>query len=92
MKLKRAGLLSKIVIMALVLYATISLITLNSRTEEARQTQAQLENQVYELQQENAGMQYEIEHSTDPDVIEDVARDKLGLVKPGEKIFIDASN
>ena len=30
-----------------------------------------------------------LEHSDDPDALEDLARDKLGLVKPGEKVFYD---
>ena len=37
-------------------------------------------------------LQYQIDHSEDDDMIESVAREKLGLVKPGEKIFYDTSD
>ena len=40
----------------------------------------------------NAELQYQIDHSEDDDMIESVAREKLGLVKPGEKIFYDTSD
>ena len=39
-----------------------------------------------------AELQYQIDHSEDDDMIESVAREKLGLVKPGEKIFYDTSD
>ena len=38
--------------------------------------------------QANAELQYQIDHSEDDDMIESVAREKLGLVKPGEKISV----
>ena len=44
---------------------------------------------VEDAQQENARLEYEIEHSEDPETMEQIAREKLGLVKPGEKIFYD---
>jgi cell division protein FtsB len=37
-------------------------------------------------------LSYDIAHSGDDATIEDIARDKLGLVKPGEKIFYDIGN
>lgn len=39
-----------------------------------------------------AELQYQIDHSDDDDMRESVAREKLGLVKPGEKIFYDTSD
>ena len=40
----------------------------------------------------NAELQYGIDHSTDDHTIEDIAREKLGLVKPGEVIFYDTGD
>jgi len=92
LKLKRVGLLTKIVIAGLLLYAVITLIGGNARQLKAEATRDQLAGQVAALTEENAGMQYDIDHSTDPGVIEGIARDRLGLVKPGEKIFYDIGN
>lgn len=92
MKLKRASIITKIVIMALIVYAGISLLSLKSQISQARLQSEALQEQVAQTAQENAELEYDIEHSEDPETIEDIARNKLGLVKPGEKIFYDVSN
>ena len=92
MKLKRASIFTKIVILALAVYAVISLFNLQGKVNEALAEKSRLENEVKQLSQINAELEYEIAHSDDDSTIEDIARDKLGLVKPGEKIFYDVSN
>ena len=84
MKFKKASIFTKLVIAALMMYALISLVVVHQRT-------AQLQ-QVSEMTQSNAELQYQIDHSDDDDMRESVAREKLGLVKPGEKIFYDTSD
>ena len=42
--------------------------------------------------QENAELEYDIQHAEDPATIAEIARIKLGLVMPGEKIFYDVGN
>lgn len=91
MKLKRASIITKIIIIALILYAGITLVSLKARTEEIRELNLQLQVDVAALAQKNAEFQYEIDHSNDEKIIEDIARSKLGLVLPGEKIFYDVS-
>jgi len=92
MKFKRAGLVTKIVILAIILYAGISLVSLKVQVSDARETREELQSKVDGVLQTNTELQYAIDHSTDPDTIEDIARNKLGLVKPGEKIFYDVNN
>jgi len=91
-KLKRAGIITKVVILALAVYAVISLISLNAQVTEARKVRDETQAEVERLAQSNAELEYEINHSDDPETIEDIARDKLGLVMPGEKIFYDVSD
>jgi cell division protein FtsB len=53
------------------------------RTEDHR-----LQQEIQNLQQENAAMQLQIEHlKSDPDAIEREAREKLHYAKPGEVIY-----
>ncbi|HHU22893.1 MAG TPA: septum formation initiator family protein [Clostridiales bacterium] len=92
MKLKRAGIITKVAILALAVYAVISLISLNAQVAEARKVREETQAEVEKLTQSNAELEYEISHGDDPKTIEDIARDKLGLVMPGEKIFYDVSN
>ncbi len=92
MKFKRASLITKIVILAIIVYAGISLVSLKVQVSDAREARDELQTQVDGVLQTNTELQYAIDHSTDPETIEDIARNKLGLVKPGEKIFYDVNN
>lgn len=92
MKFKRTGIVTKIVILAIIVYAGITLVSLKVQVSDARETRDQLQEEVDGVLQTNTELQYAIDHSTDPETIEDIARNKLGLVKPGEKIFYDVNN
>lgn len=92
MKIKRAGIITKIVIIAVIIYAAISLASINNQITAARVNHAELESRVKETAQTNAKLEYDIEHATDDETIESLARSKLGLVKPGEIIFYDQNN
>lgn len=92
MKFKKASIFTKLVIAALMVYAVISLFMVHRQTRQLQDRAATLQQQVSEMTQSNAELQYKIDHSEDDDMIESVAREKLGLVKPGEKIFYDTSD
>ena len=80
MKFKKASIFTKLVIAVLMVYAVISLFMVHRQTRQLQDRAATLQ------------LQYQIDHSEDDDMIESVAREKLGLVKPGEKIFYDTSD
>ena len=92
MKLKRASIFTKIAILALIVYATVMLVNTRQQAMRAEADRAALQAQVDAMLRENAELQYDIEHADDPEIIAGIARSKLGLVKPGEKIFYDISN
>ena len=87
MKFKRAGIFTKIIIVALLVYAVVSIISLRGRIDEAEASRASLEQQVEDQMAENESMKYDIKNSGDKSVVEDIAREKLGLVRPDEKVF-----
>lgn len=87
MKLKRSGILTKIIVIILVAYAAISLLRLRERIEEANRQKALLEDRADALELENADLQYMIDHSDDDDVKEQIARDELGLIQQGETVY-----
>ena len=76
----------------LMVYALISLFVVHRQTRQLQDRAATLQQQVSEMTQANAELQYGIDHSTDDQTIEDIAREKLGLVKPGEIIFYDTGD
>ena len=92
MKLKRSSILMKIVILALLVYAGIAIVTAKNRIAAAQADQAALQAQVDAALRENAELEYDVAHAGDQATIESIARTKLGLVMPGEKIFIDVGN
>ena len=79
---KKAGLLTKVVVLALLIYMATALLNLQGQIQEA------LSQQVAEQTQINAELAEDVANPDDPDRIADIARDKLGLVAPGEKVFI----
>ena len=92
MKLKRSSIFIKIVILALIVYAAITLVSAKNRIAAAQADQAALQAQVDAALRENAALEYDVAHAGDPETIESIARTKLGLVMPGEKIFYDVGN
>ena len=92
MKFKKASIFTTLVIAVLMVYALISLFVVHRQTRQLQDRAATLQQQVSEMTQASAELQYQIDHSEDDDMIESVAREKLGLVKPGEKIFYDTSD
>lgn len=85
---KKASLITKLVVLALLIYLATTLLNLRGQINAARADQSGLSQQVAEQSGKNAELSDAIENSDDPDRIAAVARDKLGLVKPGEKVFI----
>jgi cell division protein FtsB len=81
--------LTKIVVLALLIYLSITLLDLRSQIRTAEAERDARQQEVNAQIQTNAALSSMLENSDDPDALEDLARDKLGLVKPGEKVFYD---
>ena len=89
---KRASLLTKVVVLVLLIVVSISLLDIRSRLSSAESARDALQLLVNEQMQHNAALQDDIEHSDDPDVVLEVAKEKLGLVNEDEVIFYDTTN
>ncbi len=87
MKLKKTGLLTKLVVLALLVGLTVTLLEMRDQIAAAEARKAELENQISIQTQVNADLQDAVDHSDDPGRQMDIARDELGLVTPGEKVF-----
>ena len=87
-KTKKAGLLTKIVVLALLISLATTLLDLRGKIASAEAERDALNRQVNAQAQRNADLADAVENSDDPQRIEEIARDKLGLVVPGEKVFI----
>lgn len=91
MRFKRAGMVTKVVIMILMVYMTISLLTLRTQIQSAQNERESLAGLVAEQRLDNQQLAEAIENCDDPEMLESVARDK-GYVKPGETLYVDVAN
>ena len=91
-KTKRAGLLTKLVVLCLLVYLMTLLLSLNGKLTAARSELDLVKAQVTAQTQRNADLAEDVANADDPQRQEDIARDKLDLVIPGEKVFIDVTN
>ena len=89
-RFRSAGWLTALVLAGLLAYGCITLMNIRSKVDEAAKTEAQLQMEAEQIQEENAALRHALDHQDDPDTIEDIAREKLGLVMPDERIFYDA--
>ncbi len=91
MRFKRAGFVTKLVVLALLIYLATSLLNLRGQIQGVEEVRDALARQVADQQLENQALADAIEHSDDPEMLEQVARDR-GLVKQGEELYVDVAN
>jgi cell division protein FtsL len=87
-KTKKAGILTKLVVLALLVYLATTLLNLRSQIQSAQTERDTLTQQVADQNQLNAELNAAVKDSDAPARIADAAREKLGLVEPGEKVFV----
>ncbi|MEG0780560.1 MAG: spore cortex biosynthesis protein YabQ [Oscillospiraceae bacterium] len=91
-KRQKAGFLTKVLLLALLLGLGVQLYRMQDRIAAAQAERQQLSTQVAELHQENEALSRNIENGENQELMEKIAREELGLVNPGEKVFYDVSN
>lgn len=89
MKLVKSSLLVKLVILILVVYATVTLVSLRKQITEKNEQEAILNSSIAATQQENNRIQDSIDTLGTDAGVEAVARDKLGMVDEGDIVFYD---
>ena len=88
MKLKRAGFLTKIVVLVLLIAASVTLLQLQRQIATAQNQREALAVQVARQGQVNEELKEAVEDSDDPARQAAIARNELGLASPGEKVII----
>ena len=86
MKFIKSSLLMKILLTVLVVYATITLVELQSNTTALNAQAAELQDQIDKINQENLSRQQDIDNIGTEEGIRALASEQ-GLVEDGEKIF-----
>ncbi len=91
MKLKKSSMIVKIIIAVLAIQAVFTIFSIRTKVDTAEHDREVLVSQVKKLEAANAAIDHEIQNSENEDTIENIARDKLGLVLPGEIVYYDIS-
>ena len=92
MKFKRAGIITKVVILILVAYLAILLLSVRAQIRGAETNLQTLQTQVDEQTATNASLAAVIANRNDPDTVLAIAKERMRLVESGEIIFYDTTN
>lgn len=85
-KKRPGGKLTAIILLALFLGIGIQFLNMYGKLQEAQAEQLVYAEKLADLQKTNE-LAEDIANSQDPELIEEVAREDLGMVAPGEKII-----
>ena len=89
---KRAGIAIILLCLALMGFALVHLANTKAELRALNAQAESMRDQVRATAEENAALEYKIEHSDDPEVMEQVIREQFGYVKPGDKVFYDTDH
>lgn len=92
MRVKRAGMLTKLLILILLVATVTTYLNLRKELQGLSAQRATLERSNQRLSQENGALSAAIAQKDDPERLAAVAREKLGYVAPGEIVFYDSGN
>ena len=87
-----ASLLTKVVIVVLLAAIGWQLYELRDQVSAAQAEKEYYAQRVDVQQQENDALSADIAEGATPEKMEEIAREQLGLVTPGEYVFYDTSN
>ena len=87
LKMRRSNKFALLLLVSIILMMGIMLRQMNAQLDQARSEQAVYAQRLALLQEQNDKLSEAIENSDNQDVIEDIARNDLGLASQGEKIF-----
>ena len=91
MKKKRVSIAIKLLVVFFSLYAAITIVQLNVKNASLEDKNRSVRNDIDVLNPEVEKLKDTTKDELDEDLIESIARDQLGLGKPGEQIVKDTS-
>ena len=89
---KHTSLFALLVVLVLLIVAGYQLSTIRARLAAAEAEQSALAERVATQEQENRSLEAALERADDEEYLQQLARDQLGMVTPGQKDFYDVSN
>jgi cell division protein FtsB len=87
LKKRPSSKLTLLLLLVVMLGVGVQILRLHSQIQAAQAEQLVYAQRLHELQTTNAKLQEDLDNQDSQELIEDIARDELGMVSPGEKIF-----
>jgi len=87
LKIRRSSKLTIVLLAVLICIMGIMLRNMQTQLEHAKSEYDVYASRLNALQEQNDRLRQDIENSDDPSLIEDIARNDLGMTSHGEKIF-----
>ncbi len=84
---RSGGILSAVVVLALLAALGVQVRGLRAQVESARAERDSYQTQVQQLEEKNASLTEDIEEGATQEKLEEIAREELGMVLPGEYVF-----
>jgi len=91
-KTRRVHIAAKIFVLAFSVYAAFTLVSLQLQIREKEKRVAALQAAIHQQEMENRQIQDILDNADDTEYIAEIAREKLGYVAPGERVFVDISS
>ena len=92
MKKKRVSLPVKVAVIGFALYAAVTLLSLQVQIRDQQALNEAVSRQMAQQQEKNDKLKEDLESDLDQQVLMDMAREKLGLVLPGERVFMGVTH
>lgn len=91
MRPRKSSLITKLVLLAILLYAVATVAALQPKLEQLKQQRSTLRDEIAELEDANAQLQEDSSALGTDDSVRKLARERLNLLEDGDRIFIDSS-
>lgn len=89
---RKVGALAVLLMLALLLAVGYQLTNIRAKLALAEAERSVLAERVARQEQENRSLEAALERSEDPEYLRQLARERLGMVSPGQKDFYDVSH
>lgn len=85
------GIIVAVALLVFTIYVVISLILIGNNIKTKRQETVELQAQIVDKETINKELQDLIDNGADAEYIIKIAKEKLGLVYPDERVYVDIS-
>lgn len=91
MRLCKSSLIIKLLILAVMIFAIVTIVAMHPKMEKLEAEKAALQKEVNEMQQDNLALADRIDALGTDDSTRQIAREQLNMVEDGQIVYVDTS-